>query len=551
MDLPQISVIGEEDLGLIRHRFSSRDMKGYQDWITQYNWSPSTFESKKDHDVPRRDNQHFEKCGLLVLDIDNDATIEFALTEFKEYKHIIATTKSHGIEKNGVTCDRFRVILFLDRPITDVDQYYHNWQLAYDKWPFIDKACKDPARFYYPCKEVVSVNETGKLISVHDAPAVLPAAPVIQSTVSTPVGRGQLTNRALEFLALGAPAGHWHTEFLYTASCLKEQGYDELEALFMLEKITGELDKTDHYQLTDIYKRPSKYEFVPKEDEPEPLFIKASDLMNESMTYLKDKDKVYGEPTGFAPLDKLLGGGRRLGEITALMAEAKTGKNTLLHWLLPKTLNKGIAWGYASRELSPAEEVIPNLLTIETGVNFWNAEVDDELETKARGILADWSLYFAPGYGVFPVDEIERWFRAMSQVGVKYFLFDHFHHALLTEDYKETSILAKTLKKLVKELNIYLEIIIQPRGLHQNEKLGLATLRGGKVIGQAIDNLLILQRVPGEKNISELVLSDARSKLARPGKVLIEYDPDTTSFREVRKEYGENPNKNLSIVEPS
>jgi KaiC/GvpD/RAD55 family RecA-like ATPase len=89
---------------------------------------------------------------------------------------------------------------------------------------------------------------------------------------------------------------------------------------------------------------------------------------------------VKGEPTGLSGLDKLLGGGQRLGEVTCWHAEAKTGKNTLWHKLMHLWLSRKepVAIAYASRELTPESEVLPNLLSLERKENAWLADVRQE-----------------------------------------------------------------------------------------------------------------------------------------------------------------------------
>jgi replicative DNA helicase len=329
---------------------------------------------------------------------------------------------------------------------------------------------------------------------------------------------------------------------------MKEQGYDLPEITTQIEDMTLRADWTqpglspkDLHTITDVFNRPAKYEFRPKEDGPAQAgangaFVSASSLLDEAFEYLADKDKVKGEPSGIEGLDRLLGGGFRSGELTVLMANAKSGKNTLYHYLLYSFLKRGIPFGYASRELSPATEVLPNLLTIDTGTNMWKCEkFSEDFKRVARSAVTEWPLYFAPGYGYFPVNELEQWFRAMKEQGVSHFLFDHFHYALLGEDYEATAQLIKKLKSLTKELDIHLNLIVQPRSLRDGEKLSLATLRGGAAIGQALDNLLILERVRGQDNISRLSLEVARHKLCKLGDIFLKYDPETTRFEEVEK----------------
>jgi hypothetical protein len=298
------------------------------------------------------------------------------------------------------------------------------------------------------------------------------------------------------------------------------------------------LSKIDLATIDRMYNRDLKYPYQPTENQnlDQPLIVNAGELLEEAFAYLSDKDKVKGEPTGIQGLDALLGGGFRTGELTVLMAQAKTGKNTLYHYLMYKHLERGIPFGYASRELNPATEVVPNLLSIALGLNTWTATIDDALKDRARAVLANWQLYFAPGYGYFPIEQIETWFKTLKDLGVSHFLFDHFHYALLGEDYEATAGLIKKLKSITKELDIHVSLIVQPRSLREGEQLSLATLRGGAAIGQALDNLLILERVKGENNISKLTLEVARHKLAKLGSLFLQYDSKTTSFIEVDRQ---------------
>jgi hypothetical protein len=61
------------------------------------------------------------QSDCIILDYDEVVTIEQALEWFKDYEKMICTTKSHQIEKNGIVCDRFRVIIPTDSVI-DLDR---------------------------------------------------------------------------------------------------------------------------------------------------------------------------------------------------------------------------------------------------------------------------------------------------------------------------------------------------------------------------------------------------------------------------------------------
>lgn len=280
------------------------------------------------------------------------------------------------------------------------------------------------------------------------------------------------------------------------------------------------------------------------ENAPASLVVRASDLLDKTFSYLTDKEKVKGTPTGLTGLDRMLGGGFRLGEVTCWHAEAKTGKNTLWHMLMYMAIEAGIPQGYASRELTPEQEVIPNLLCLKTLENAWNADVAGARKEEWTKAILSWPLYFAEGYGMFSMDDIDRWMDELQRIGVWNFWFDHLHYMLEDpEDHKAASKLIKEIKTRAKQRQVHVNIIIQPNKLMDGQKLSLNSIKGGAAMGQAIDNLLIMERQKAAEgtgnerlNVSKLTLEVARSKLCKPGSIYLQYDPDITTFVEVEKD---------------
>lgn len=550
-----ISLINPKNLGEVTSEATYSDIYELSALMGTGPWSPACFTDNK------RLIKNLRSIVLLVLDVDDGATLEGAKALFKDYKHIIATSRSHQKLKNEVVCDRFRVVLFLDSEITNDLDFKATWETAFRRWNFIDKACKDSSRFFYPSPEIISINEVGRPypVSVHTSDVTRSMAPRDKSNgMDIPnkenLGvKGDLWKSTLDLLTFGAPAGHRHTRLVSAVGNMREQGYDIEETLGLLQEMvqkpsadwgTPDLNPQDIKTIQTMYTRENKYPYRPRQSQnfDSGVIVNAAELLDETFEYLADKDKVKGDPTGIEGLDKLLGGGFRTGELTVLMAQAKTGKNTLYHYLIYKCLTAGVPYGYASRELNPATEVIPNLLSIALQTNAWTNDVSDKFKADARQLLSRWPLFFAPGYGTFQPGDIEAWFRACKEQGVNHFLFDHFHYALDGEDYEATARLIKRLKALTKELDIHLSLIVQPRSLREGEQLSLATLRGGAAIGQALDNLLILERVRGEQaNISRLKLDQARHKLATLGEIFLMYDKDTTGFQEVEKQLISEP----------
>jgi len=107
-------------------------------------YSPFIFEN----DYRKSDNYLQNVSNCIVLDFDDGYTRE----EFKKnanFAYAIGTTKSHMKEKNGVTCDRFRVIIPTETAIDlNSEQYSNMMREVFEKFPQADKACKDTARAY-------------------------------------------------------------------------------------------------------------------------------------------------------------------------------------------------------------------------------------------------------------------------------------------------------------------------------------------------------------------------------------------------------------------
>lgn len=125
--------------------------------ILHCSWSTSVFKNNY------RLKSNFIKADWLALDFDDGWPLTSAIGTCRAHDltHIIGTSKSHGIEKHGRDAwDRYRVVLKLERTITDIQEFYATW---YSAWAMFsrraDKAPKDPSRFFYPCTKIVSVGE--------------------------------------------------------------------------------------------------------------------------------------------------------------------------------------------------------------------------------------------------------------------------------------------------------------------------------------------------------------------------------------------------------
>jgi hypothetical protein len=178
----------------------------------------------------------------------------------------IATSKSHQREKpKGAKvmppCDRFRVVVPLSRPLHSDADFKATWFETRRLFPKADEACKDAARFYFPCREVVAEFEGNPFPAKEAEVATSGWKPV--SITSPPGEKGRLARATLDFIAMGAPDTQWHLALFKAATDLKEQLYSREEAIELLAKASPEGildDSHDIPTIDDVYfNRESRY----------------------------------------------------------------------------------------------------------------------------------------------------------------------------------------------------------------------------------------------------------------------------------------------------
>jgi hypothetical protein len=402
------------------------------------------------------------------------------------------------------------------------------------------------------------------------------SAPV--SSVTLPEGqRGDLAKATLKFILFGAEPGTWHAQLFKAAMDLKQQGYEYEEALEKLESSGHVMDEShDVPLLLDVWanrepRHPprmaptgsaqpeqlsERFPEAPLSNGTHPgalgadtqlvsLNVPVISYLDDMFRALSDPNKVKGIATGVEGIDGLLGGGKRFGELTVTMATAKTGKSSLYAFLIHQLLQRGESVGYASREMRPDSEVIPNLLSIEHSESVLDLAIKGKLsdahKKKYKESVAKWPLHFASGYGPFPLESFRRWTHELRAQGVKWFFIDHLHYCLAEEDdWGESVSLVRALKTLTIENDIHIDLIVQPTKVQEGMRLGLNSLKGGSGIGQALDNLFFLEHT-GTANVRELTLDRARFPLANPGKIFLQYDKGTRRFIEVEPQQAPEP----------
>ena len=137
--------------------------------------------------------------------------------------------------------------------------------------------------------------------------------------------------------------------------------------------------------------------------------------------------------------------------------------------------------------------------------------------------------------GATPIDVISQYIKHDYEIrGTKVFFIDHVGYSLSDiQDFSSHSKLAKTLRKLTDQLPIHIIAVVQPRNLGMGERVSKATLYGGAVWSQDLNQLLTVERRNG--NQLAVFLTDSHSPMAETSTdspVLFTYDRSTCSLSE-------------------
>jgi len=127
--------------------------------------------TKKAEDGHRQEKSFIEGQNMIAFDIDDGMTIEEAKETLQDYTYILYTTKSHQKEKNGIVCDRFRIVMPTEKMYyVTPDQH----KIMYENIEQIlgihsnDTQTRNVSRLFYtnPNAEIIYENDGLKLVDV-------------------------------------------------------------------------------------------------------------------------------------------------------------------------------------------------------------------------------------------------------------------------------------------------------------------------------------------------------------------------------------------------
>lgn len=544
--------------------------------ITKQDWSPGIFKNNY------RNLENFEQMTVIALDFDEGMSLLDASLKFASYKHIIATSRSHQKEKHGKVCDRFRVVLVLDRPIVSDSEYKATFFKLRESFPEADPRCQDASRFFYASPGIEFFSESGDDVAVQDALPQAVSKPVVEISAER---KGLLARSTLEFVAVGAQPGQWNASLFKAAKDMQEQGLSIEEATELLTKPTGFLDGTDTQTIQSAFRKQPKHEprsdpRLEKEqlsassvehgntfnrvenrtthDGKTPETLKSLALMDEALEHLKNPLAIRGISTGWGPIDNIIGGLRQ-SELGVVHAYPKSGKTVFITNLMTNLTEQGHKVAFASLEMHPAKQVEPDLYSILLNKNVREEEVNDTDRDKLRQLLNEGRGFtYYKRVGRPAIEDITGWIRHLyAAEGTRFFFIDHFHKIVNNEEsLREIGRVITELTSIKYELpEASLILVVQPTKEGEIERrVSRKTLRGGAVIFDEVDWLINLhskyfqekiETVPwGEKKtktlkdypktIRELEFDAIRAKPWSNNmgeKIYMEYDMNTTRMK--------------------
>ncbi|MCX6030833.1 MAG: replicative DNA helicase [Chloroflexi bacterium] len=254
------------------------------------------------------------------------------------------------------------------------------------------------------------------------------------------------------------------------------------------------------------------------------------DSVVDRIDYLhRHKGDILGVPSGFAKLDKLLGGFQK-SDLIVLAARPGVGKTSLA---LCTALNAAKRYGqrvaFFSLEMS-AEQLVQRLLSVETGINQQRLRLGDinenewQMLIEAAGVLSETLLFVDDTPAMSALELRTKARRLQAEHGLDMVIVDYLQ--LMRSDahsenrVQEISYITRSLKSLARELEAPLLALSQlSRAVESrsDHKPILSDLRESGSIEQDADIVMFIYREDtvkensDRKNIADIIVAKHRN----------------------------------------
>lgn len=235
----------------------------------------------------RKKDNVMTSFSLLMLDVDGGTPMDVAKIILSDYTYLISTTKSHLKEKNGVVCDRYRILIPMEYTLDLTPEQYSKFMTnLMDDLPIeLDTQCKDASRFFYSSAGEYFYNDgvlmncdkyvenTGESEIYRKAGATLSKKNI--SGISQYIIRNQYggRNSALAKLALLLmDSGYTHSEAKDEVSRVNRQFDSPLAEAELQKTVFKTIERREEIEGTKIIRNDDDYYSTGDEDD---LFSKA------------------------------------------------------------------------------------------------------------------------------------------------------------------------------------------------------------------------------------------------------------------------------------
>ena len=262
----------------------------------------------------------------------------------------------------------------------------------------------------------------------------------------------------------------------------------------------------------------------------------------------RHRGEMIGIPTGFADIDKLLGGLQR-SDMIILAARPSVGKTSLALSIAHNAAKKfGQRVAFFSLEMSN-EQVVQRLISAETGIDSQRLRRGEIAEDewgrfmKATSDLAETYFFVDDTPGISALELRTKARRLHAEVGIDLMVVDYLQ--LMRGDWRvenrvqEISAISRALKGLARELNVPLLAISQlSRGVESrtDKRPILSDLRESGALEQDADVVIFIYRDElynentERKNIADIIV--AKHRHGPTGTVALYFKKELAQFRE-------------------
>lgn len=293
-------------------------------------------------------------------------------------------------------------------------------------------------------------------------------------------------------------------------------------------------------------------------------FIPLTQVLHETFDRLddlhKNKGQLRGIPTGYADLDKHLGGLQK-SDLIILAARPSMGKTSLaLDIARHVAVNHKKGVGIFSLEMSK-DQLVDRLLSSESDVNLWKLRTGNLSEDgpnndfqrigEAMGRLSEAPIYIddTAGANIMEIRTKARRLQSEHDLGLIVLDYLQLMQGHNTENrVQEVSEISRALKQIARELNVPVVALSQLNRAVENRPDKhplLADLRESGSIEQDADVVMFIYRDEMYKgkesdkpNIAEIMISKHRN--GPTGKVELFFDAEKTSFRNLDKTFSQS-----------